>query len=157
MQFEDVKELISIFEKTDLNEMEVHLDNASVRLDRGQKVSSVQVSGASKANTFNTVVEDIKTASNVAVVEESKSVSAVDENARYIKSPIVGTFYQSSTPNGEPFVKCGSYVEQGDIVCIIEAMKFMNEVASEESGIIEEILVKDGDFVEFGQPLFRIK
>lgn len=156
MQFEDVKELISIFEKTDLNEMEVHLDNASVRLDRGQKVSSVQVSGASKANTFNTVVEDIKPASNVAVVEESKSVS-VSDDARYIKSPIVGTFYQSSTPNGEPFVKCGSKVEQGDIVCIIEAMKFMNEVASEESGVIDEILVNDGDFVEFGQPLFRIK
>ena len=115
MQFEDVKELISIFEKTDLNEMEVHLDNASVRLDRGQKVSSVQVSGASKANTFNTVVEDIKPASNVAVVEESKSVSAVDENARYIKSPIVGTFYCSRS--GDTYVfyndKTGMFTPNG--------------------------------------------
>lgn len=157
MQFEDVKELINIFENTDLTEMEVHLGNASVRLDRRETAGSAYAAETSEKKILNTVTEKAKPASNTTIVENKESVSAVDENARYIKSPIVGTFYQSSTPNGEPFVKCGSNIEQGDIVCIIEAMKFMNEVASEESGIIEEILVKDGDFVEFGQPLFRIK
>ena len=80
-----------------------------------------------------------------------------DKGGLVIKAPIVGTFYQSSAPNEEPYVKVGDTVSKGDVVCIIEAMKFMNEVNSDVSGTITEILVKDGEFVEFGQELFRLK
>ena len=80
-----------------------------------------------------------------------------DGTGRFIKAPIVGTFYQSSAPDKPPFVKVGDTIAKGDVVCIIEAMKFMNEVNSEESGKIAEVLVNDGDFVEFGQPLFRVE
>ena len=80
-----------------------------------------------------------------------------DAGTKVIKAPIVGTFYQSSAPDKPPFVKVGDTVSEGDVVCIIEAMKFMNEVNSEVNGTITEILVKDGEFVEYGQELFRVK
>ena len=70
---------------------------------------------------------------------------------------MVGTFYAASSPEAAPFVEVGSTVNVGDVVCIIEAMKFMNEVNSEVSGTITEILVNDGDFVEYGQELFRVR
>ena len=73
-----------------------------------------------------------------------------------LSSPIVGTFYQSSSPEKPPYVNVGDTVSKGDIVCIIEAMKFMNEVTSEKSGKVVEILVEDGQFVEFGEKLFRL-
>ncbi len=78
------------------------------------------------------------------------------ENGNFITSPIVGTFYQSSSPEKPPYVNVGDTVSKGDIVCIIEAMKFMNEVTSEKSGKVVEILVEDGQFVEFGEKLFRL-
>ncbi len=78
------------------------------------------------------------------------------ENGNFITSPIVGTFYQSSSPEKPPYVNVGDTVSKGDIVCIIEAMKFMNEVTSEKSGRIVEVLVEDGQFVEFGEKLFRL-
>ena len=70
---------------------------------------------------------------------------------------MVGVFYTSSSPEADPYVKVGSKVNKGDIVCIVEAMKLMNEVTATESGTIKEILVENGDFVEFGQPLFVIE
>lgn len=152
MQYEQVKELISIFEKSDLNDMEVQLDNARIRLNRGSvspwampAATPVMPSGAS----------DIK--SEAVAAEAPEEVSFVPEGTKVIKAPIVGTFYQSAAPGEAPFVKVGDTVAKGDVVCIIEAMKFMNEVNSEISGTITEILVEDGQFVEYGQELFRVK
>ena len=80
-----------------------------------------------------------------------------EAKGKAITSPMVGTFYAASSPEAAPFVEVGSTVNVGDVVCIIEAMKFMNEVNSEVSGMITEILVNDGDFVEYGQELFRVR
>lgn len=85
-----------------------------------------------------------------------KNAGPGTDNGKIIKSPIVGTFYQSASPEKPPYVNVGDTVAKGDIVCIIEAMKFMNEVASEENGKIVEIFVEDGQFVEYGAPLFRL-
>lgn len=74
-----------------------------------------------------------------------------------IKSPMVGTFYSKPSPTADPYVEVGSMVKKGDTVCIVEAMKLMNEIESEFSGAITEVLVKDGDAVEYGTPLFRVK
>lgn len=158
MQYEQIKELIAIFEKTDLNDMEVQLDNAVVRLNRGTvsrwahtgntEVTQTPVAQPVTAENVDVTVKD-STETNVAIAPE--------ETGNAIKSPIVGTFYQSSAPDDAPFVKVGDTIAKGDVVCIIEAMKFMNEVNSEVSGTITEILVKDGDFVEYGQELFRVK
>ena len=74
-----------------------------------------------------------------------------------VKSPIVGTFYQAAAPGGEPFVKAGAKVQRGDVLCIIEAMKMLNEIESEFEGEVTQILVADGELVEFGQPLMVIE
>lgn len=140
MQFENLKELIEIFEKSDMNEMKVQMDNASIHLNRGT-VAGVAPLVKTAVSSENIVVPQVK-----------------EENVqKYIKAPIVGTFYQSASPGKPPYVSKGDKIKKGDIVCIIEAMKFMNEVTSEEDGEILEVLVKDGEFVEFGAPLFKLK
>ncbi|MCH5267140.1 MAG: acetyl-CoA carboxylase biotin carboxyl carrier protein [Lachnospiraceae bacterium] len=162
MQYEQVKELIDIFERTDLNDMEVRLGDASLRLSRGRGGNSAEETTAPIVVTeavSQAVSANSKPSANA---EASKAVSGVPETAaatgdKAVTAPIVGTFYQASAPDKPPFVKVGDTISKGDVVCIIEAMKFMNEVTSEVSGTITEILVEDGQFVEFGQELFRVK
>lgn len=161
MRYEEVKELIAIFEKSDLNDMEIQFDNAVIKLNRNAASSSQaqavpQNTISEIVNTQVPVIEPVQnTVSDTPAVEYKNDTS--DGTGRFIKAPIVGTFYQSSAPDKPPFVKVGDTIAKGDVVCIIEAMKFMNEVNSEESGKIAEVLVNDGDFVEFGQPLFRVE
>ncbi|RHT94006.1 acetyl-CoA carboxylase biotin carboxyl carrier protein [Clostridium sp. AM27-31LB] len=166
MKFDEVKELIAIFEKSDMGEMEIKLDGDSVHLGRNASFSV----GNSETETVKTVIAGAESGmvsaaqTNGAVSNdtdinqtadvEKESVSADD---KLVTAPIVGTYYQSQAPDKPPFVKVGDTVAKGDVVCIIEAMKFMNEVVSEVSGKIVEVLVEDGEFVEFGQPLFRVQ
>lgn len=165
MQYEQVKELIEIFEKTDLNDMEVTLGNASVRLNRGMTApvnSAAMAVPQQAAPVVAVAAPSAGVEEAVPVSEKAEGVDRVEETERAsgdkaVKAPIVGTFYQSSAPDKAPFVKVGDTVAEGDVVCIIEAMKFMNEVTSEVSGTITDILVEDGQFVEFGQELFRVK
>ena len=92
---------------------------------------------------------DVKANINIDSIQEEKY--------KIIKSPMVGTFYSKPSPNKETFVKTGDIVKKGQVICIVEAMKLMNEIESEFDGEIAEICVKDGDIVEYGQPLFKIK
>lgn len=87
-------------------------------------------------------------------IKEVKQETNLD--TKIVKSPMVGTFYLKPTPNSKPYVEVGETIKKGETLCIIEAMKLMNEIESEFSGKIEEILAKDGDMVEYGTPLFRI-
>lgn len=167
MKFDEVKELIAIFEKSDMGEMEIKLDGDSVHLGRN---ASFSVANSENENT-KTVVSGSKNdgvtavENNNAAFEETASDKASDGNlksdaaddTKTVTAPIVGTYYQSQAPDKPPFVKVGDTIAKGDVVCIIEAMKFMNEVVSEVSGKIIEVLVEDGEFVEFGQPLFRVE
>lgn len=164
MQYEQVKELIELFEKTDLNDMEVHLGDAAVRLNRGpaQPQMPMMYPGMMPVIPQNTMTENAAAApAPVTAPVETESVmsekSEPQEDTKLVTAPIVGTFYQSAAPDQPPYVKVGDAIAAGDVVCIIEAMKFMNEVTSEVSGTITEVLVKDGQFVEFGQELFRVK
>lgn len=164
MQYNEIKELIEIFEKTDLNDMEVQLDNARIRLNRGAVSPWAAAPVVSQApvmavpESVPVKAEENGEASIVAEKPETVvETASEDKGGQVIKAPIVGTFYQSSAPDEAPFVKVGDTVSKGDVVCIIEAMKFMNEVNSEVSGTITEILVQDGEFVEYGQELFRVK
>jgi acetyl-CoA carboxylase biotin carboxyl carrier protein len=90
------------------------------------------------------------------ILEESKQSSQEVENIVYVKSPLVGTFYRAPSPTSPPFVQQGQKVKKGDILCIIEAMKVMNEIKSDYDGTVKEILVENGKPVEFGQVLFII-
>lgn len=161
MQYEQVKELIAIFEKTDLSDMEVCLGDAKVRLNRGSALAGQESArNVLNENTGNPAadVQPVNTVQTTSVTAGKPEIlTETAEETKVIKAPIVGTFYQSAAPDEAPFVKVGDTIREGDVVCIIEAMKFMNEVNSEVSGTITEILVKDGEFVEYGQELFRIK
>lgn len=162
MQFEEVKELIDIFEKTDLNDMEVQLDNAVVRLNRGAALGAGRITEVQKSSAAVCTPTVSEAAKSVTMAEDTAEaevpfVSEKEDGTQVIKAPIVGTFYQSAAPDEPPFVKVGDVVSEGEVVCIIEAMKFMNEVNSTVSGTVTEVLVKDGDFVEYGQELFRVR
>jgi acetyl-CoA carboxylase biotin carboxyl carrier protein len=88
---------------------------------------------------------------------QATTAASQDQDLHIIPSPIVGTFYRSPSPNADPFVKIGSSVEQDTVVCIIEAMKLMNEIQAETSGEVAKVYVENGQPVEYGQPLFGIK
>lgn len=152
MQYDQVKELIQIFEHTDLNTMEVALGNASVKLCRG-------VSGEKMENTSTSSValEQSVSVQNVTQEEIQEVQNDNRVTGKVITAPIVGTFYQASAPSQPPFVQVGDVVSEGQVVCIVEAMKVMNEVNSTVSGTVTEILVEDGQFVEYGQELFRVQ
>ena len=90
-------------------------------------------------------------------VNEIVETETQEDNCKIVKSPMVGTFYLKPDPNSNPYVEIGKKVKKGDILCIIEAMKLMNEIECEFDGEITEILVKDGEMVEYGKPLFKIK
>ncbi|MCM8785290.1 MAG: acetyl-CoA carboxylase biotin carboxyl carrier protein [Candidatus Omnitrophica bacterium] len=91
------------------------------------------------------------------IVEESRHTVQEVENIVYVKSPLVGTFYRAPSPTSPPFVEQGKPVRKGDVLCIVEAMKVMNEIKSDHDGIIKDILVKNGEPVEYGQVLFTIQ
>lgn len=174
MQYEEIKQLIELFEQTDLTEMELTRDNTGLRLTRGaagQPASQVPVAAASVGESaaapslseLQNIVASVQNGAKEAMAgnaaEETgagQPEASVEEKGTLVKAPIVGTFYASSAPDKPPYVKIGDTIAEGDTLCIIEAMKFMNEVPSEVGGTVSQILVQDGDFVEFGQPLFRI-
>lgn len=141
MEYDKIKQLMEDMSNSKLTELEVEFPEGlkiSMKKDDTQIVSEYQ--NVIKDN--EQIIEDIK--------EEKKS-------GNKIKSPMVGTFYLKPSPTAEPYVQIGKEVKQGDTLCIIEAMKLMNEIESEYSGKIKEILVKDGQPVEFGTELFIIE
>ena len=140
MDIRKIKTLIEMLEASNLNEIEVSQGEESVRISKS--------SGEIK------VLQD----SNIGINNESQSINKIDNNqieneikGNQVTSPIVGTFYRKPSPDKEPFVKVGDIVNKGDVLCIIEAMKMMNEIKSEFDGKISSIEVDDGQQVEFGQ------
>ena len=146
MDIRKIKTLIEMLEASNLNEIEVSQGEESVRISKS--------SGEVK------ILQD----SNIGINNESKSINKIDDNqieneikGNQVTSPIVGTFYRKPSPDKEPFVKVGDIVNKGDVLCIIEAMKMMNEIKSEFDGKISSIEVDDGQPVEFGQTIIVIE
>ena len=146
MDIRKIKTLIEMLEASNLNEIEVSQGEESVRISKS--------SGEVK------VLQD----NNIGINNESKSINKIDDNqieneikGNQVTSPIVGTFYRKPSPDKEPFVKVGDIVNKGDVLCIIEAMKMMNEIKSEFDGKISSIEVDDGQPVEFGQTIIVIE
>lgn len=165
MNNNEIKELIHLIDQSSLKYFE--LENASVSLklskreadhlnntsDNQKEVQNTS-SPVNSSQQNNTSAEPIK---NDAVLEEETETNTADELLHVIKSPIVGTSYRSSSPDSPVFVKVGDVVEAGQTVLIIEAMKVMNEIKSDVSGVIEEILVEDGQAIEYDHALIKIK
>ncbi len=156
-----IKELIEIMKRNELVEVEISHGDDKIFLKRSQPQPAVGMSGA----VVPIAGHDISNASagpnagQTSVSPELLSVSKpqLEEDLVEIKSPLVGTFYATPSPDSDHYVEVGSYVDAQAVVCIIEAMKVMNEIKTENSGTIAEILVTNGQAVEYGQVLFRLR
>lgn len=157
MDFNELKELISIIDKSSLSYIDLDLEGCHVELDkfegeRNGKNADKDIPSEVESKTKTEVVREEVTATKF----EDKVNTQEKKEGRFIKSPIVGTFYSSPSPEKDSFVTVGSRVKKGDTVCIIESMKLMNEIESDFDGEIAEVLVEDGSVVEYGQELFRV-
>lgn len=147
-----IRRLIKLVEESDIEELEVSRWGRRVRISKKARPASAADSAhAARATAFSGKAEP-------AVGEVAPSLPEAEaENLVEITSPMVGTFYRAPTPNAEPFVKVGQVIEKGTVVCIVEAMKLMNEIESEVSGRIAKVLVENAQPVEYGQPLFLVE
>ena len=144
MEYKDIKEIVK-----DMGESKI--DELKIEFQDGTKISM-------KKNDIkqNSILPE---ENNVNIKQENTKICEknINENYKEIKSPMVGTFYSKSSPTAKPFVKVGDKVKKGDVVCIVEAMKLMNEIESEFDGEIVEICKNDEDMCEYGECLFKIK
>ncbi len=146
MDIRKVKKLIELLESSDIAEIEIKEGEESVRISRGS--TSVPAPIAYQAPA------PVPAAAPAAAAPAAPA--PVAESGHAIKSPMVGTFYRSPSPSSPVFVEVGKHVKAGDVVCIVEAMKMMNQIEADHAGVVEAILVEDGEPVEFDQPLIRI-
>ena len=144
MEYEKIKQLIDDMSNSQLTELNVEFPEGvkiSIKKDDNQKLSN-------KVQVDNSPIKQVKKESKEVIEESSSNI---------VKSPMVGTFYLKPSPTSNPYVEIGKEIKIGDTLCIIEAMKLMNEIESEYSGKVKEILVQDGEPVEFGTELFVIE
>jgi len=162
MNQKELKELIDFLIEKDISEFELERGDVKVRIKRGSDQATV-ITHAMPVAPMPMAASPVQTPSQshtpAPVVSPAPAAppAAVEEELHTVKSPIVGTFYESPAPGSLPFVKAGDQVAAGQVVCIIEAMKLMNEIESDASGEIVKILVNNGQPVEYGQPLFSIR
>jgi len=142
MEIEDLKELIDLLRETDITELQLEKDGTKVRIKRERMLSPMEI----QVQRFSSLQEKV---TPQTAEEETRLIT--------ITSPIVGTFYRAPSPEAAPFVELGSRVKKGQVLCIVEAMKLMNEIESEIDGTVIKILVENSQPVEYGEPLFLIE
>lgn len=155
MNVEEIKELMTLF--NDSNMTEFHLSNEEFEVQFSKREEYPQVVSNAVAPVAN-VASPVEAAPVSAVPSsEAQEAPQVATDAKYITSPIVGVVYLQSSPDADPFVQVGKQITSNDTVCIIEAMKIMNEIKSDFNGEVVEVLVENGQMVDFGQKLFAIR
>lgn len=148
MEIKKIKELIKILENSALEEIEVSSKGTTIRLVK-PKAAVLSVPQVPQVAQAPQMIQAEKG-------DGGETKPKDEESGHQVKSPMVGTFYRASAPGAAPFVKEGDRVQQGDVLCIIEAMKTMNKIKCDQTGRIKSILIEDGAAVEFAQPLFVI-
>ena len=149
MEYDKIKQLMEDMGNSKLTSIDIDFpDGTKISMKKEEKqvvkvVETQEIAESKKVNTTTNV--------------EENNIEATEENFNTVKSPMVGTFYLKPSPDSEPYVQVGQKVKRGDTLCIIEAMKLMNEIESEFDREIAEVLLKDGEMVEYGKPLFKIK
>ncbi|AYV67019.1 MULTISPECIES: acetyl-CoA carboxylase biotin carboxyl carrier protein [Niallia] len=155
LKISEIKELIKLIDESTISNFLYEQDGVKVEIQKnvGEIVAQAPVV------TKTIQQQEAKATKEVAVesVVADTPVKSSDDNLHKITSPMVGTFYQSASPDSPSFVKVGDKVTKDSVVCIVEAMKLFNEITAEVDGEIVEILVKDGELVEYGEPLFLVK
>ena len=155
MEYEEIKKLMDDMGNSKLEELEIEFpDGVKISMKKSEKREVIVEPHVIEASAPMSVpVVKPQEEKGMVRIPEKKE----EENYKVIKSPMVGTFYASSAPDKDPYVKVGDKISKGQVVCIVEAMKLMNEIESEFDGEIIEICVKNEDVVEYGTPLFKIK
>ncbi|WP_419956179.1 acetyl-CoA carboxylase biotin carboxyl carrier protein [Neobacillus niacini] len=166
LKVQEIRELIKLVDQSSIDEFVYEIEGSKIKMKKNlgtTTVTTVQVPQAAVAQAVPVVQPE--TVTSKAPVQEIKQEEAVTNapsqadtsNLHKITSPMVGTFYASPTPEADAYVKAGSVVTKDSIVCIVEAMKLFNEIEAEVNGEIVEVLAKNGQLVEYGQPLFLVK
>ena len=152
MDLRKLKTLIDLVSDSNVSELEITEAEGKVRIVKGPVGAMVAAPIAAPVVTAAPIV-GVPIAAAPAVLSEAEQAAAA---GHVVKSPMVGTYYASSSPEAKPFVQVGTVVKEGETICIIEAMKILNEIEADKSGTITRILVDNGQAVEYGQPLFHI-
>lgn len=156
MNIKDIKELIEIIDNTSISELKIEEKDVKIKISKEKKTEVVYETVSMPSVIKEEIKVENKNSSNLdSNVEKAETTS--NENDKIIKSPIVGTYYSASSPENPSFIKIGDKVKSGQTLCIVEAMKIMNEIKSDIDGEVIDILVKNEDIVEFNQPLVVIR
>lgn len=151
-----IAKLIEIVSKSDVSEINLKQGEEELKITR-EKAVAQSVQTVIAAPVAAPAPAPIQVAAAAPAPAAAPAVSAAPDAAKLMKSPMVGTFYRSASPTAAPFVEEGASVKEGDTLCIIEAMKMMNQIQADRSGVIKKILVENGSTVEFDQPLFEFE
>ncbi|MFL6386831.1 MAG: acetyl-CoA carboxylase biotin carboxyl carrier protein [Terriglobales bacterium] len=160
MNQKELKELIDFLIEKDISEFELERGDVKVRIKRGAEAAAPLITHAVPMATMPMAAPPAQVAQAGSAAPASSAAAPpapAEEDLHTVKSPIVGTFYEAPGPGALPFVKPGDQVAAGQVLCIIEAMKLMNEIESDASGEVVKVLVSNGQPVEYGQPLFAIR
>ena len=152
MDIRKVKKLIELLEQSNINELEINEGDESVRISRG----GTAVTYAAAPAPAPVAAAPAPVAAPAPAPAEAAAPASEELAGHAVKSPMVGTFYASPAPDAPPFVTVGQTVAAGDVICIIEAMKMMNQIEADKAGTIGAILIEDGEAVEFDQPIVTI-
>lgn len=152
MDLRKLKTLIDLVSESNISELEITEADGKVRIVKSDGAVMVPMAQVMQAPVAAPVVAPPPAAAAAPVV-----AAPAEETGHKVKSPMVGTFYRSSSPNAKPFVEVGQTIKEGEPICIIEAMKIMNEIEADKTGTVTKILVENGQPVEFGQALFIIE
>lgn len=151
MNIKEIKELLELMAEHNVGEIEIEKDNAKIKLRKMANGGIVMQSAP------QVMVAPAMKAPALAEAPAAAAQPAAEEGVTIVRSPMVGTFYASPAPDQPTYVSVGKVVKDGDVLCIIEAMKLMNEIKSELSGTVVEIMVQNGQTVEYDQPILKIK
>lgn len=152
MDIRKIKKLIELLEESDVEELEIHEGDDSVRISRRRE----QLAAPQYMAQYPSPAPQHAAAPQPSAPASDEPAKPAEPSGHAVKSPMVGTFYRSPSPTAKAFVEVGQSVKAGDVVCIVEAMKMMNQIEADKSGTIAEILVENGQPVEFDQPLIII-
>jgi acetyl-CoA carboxylase biotin carboxyl carrier protein len=153
MDLRKLKKLIDLVQESGIAELEITEGEEKVKIVKGGAVSIAPASAATLAPTAAAAPTEARPAPAAPAAPPTAEPEAGQEG-HVVKAPMVGTFYRSSSPDAKPFIEVGQAIKEGETICIIEAMKLMNEIEADASGVVKAVLVENGQPVEYGQPLF---
>jgi len=154
---ERLRQLVAMMNDNDLSEIEIEENDTRIRVSKSQEVQYIPPGYGGEQLDRGEPPPALQEGQGTQAQEEEKKPATRDDNLVEVTSPMVGTFYRSSSPGADAYVSVGSYVESDSVVCIVEAMKVMNEIKAGVEGEIKEIMVEDAEPVEFGQTLFLVE